>query len=89
MATGDRVVTPWQWQHEVLEAAQERGWLVTRTDIRTGVTLEEPVGHGITMVLTGVRLNAAFIRSLPEARQPDPHESEIRYSRADPNRGAS
>lgn len=42
MATGDRVMTSWQFQHEMIEAAQERGWEVTRIDARSGVTLEEP-----------------------------------------------
>lgn len=95
MAVGDRVRTSWQVQHEILEAANERGWLVTRIDMRAfSVTLEEPVGSGVVLVLTGRLLDAPFIRTLPEARQPAPHgeaaaaaqEPEATFSRADPNR---
>jgi hypothetical protein len=97
MATGDRTKTPNQWQHEILEAAEERGWEVTRMDIRAGVTLEEPRAGGIVMNLLGKSLDSMFIRSLPEARLPDAHtfsgldvarkpDQTVSYSRADPNR---
>lgn len=62
--------TPWQWQHEIIEAAQERGWTVMRIDMREGVLLEEGIAGGIVLRLSGVTLNAAFVRSLPEAHQP-------------------
>src|SRR4051794_19994241 len=97
MATGDRVVTPWQRQHEMIEAAQERGWYVIRFDERSGITLEEPGSHGMILNITGVNLSPAFLRSLPEARQLSPRVDpetlpgplEPRFSRADPNRAAS
>jgi hypothetical protein len=59
------------WQRSILDAAEERGWIVVRLDLRQGVVLEEPIAIGITMVLSGHTLGADFVRSLPEARQPD------------------
>lgn len=75
MATGDRVRTIWQYQHEVIEAAQERGWAVIRIDARQGVTVEEPVSGGVLLNIAGGHLLdlPAFIRSLPEARQIEGH----------------
>lgn len=63
------------WQRAILDAAEERGWIVVRIDLRQGVVLEEPVAIGVTMVLSGHLLDAEFIRSLPEARQPDEQPS--------------
>jgi hypothetical protein len=59
------------WQRAILDAAEERGWIVVRLDLRQGVVLEEPMATGITLVLSGHTLDAEFVRSLPEARQPD------------------
>lgn len=72
----DPIKTSWQWQHELIEAAQERGWLVTAIDVRGSVTLEEPRAAGVTMHLTSrINLTSEFIRSLPEARMPDERPS--------------
>ena len=62
--------TTWQNQHELIEAAQERGWEVARIDVREGIVLEEPIANGIVLRVSGRSLDAGFIRSLPEARQP-------------------
>ena len=59
------------WQRSILDAAEERGWIVVRIDLRDGLILEEPMAAGITMRLSGYVLDADFVRSLPEARQPD------------------
>jgi hypothetical protein len=59
------------WQRAILDAAEERGWIVVRIDLRQGVVLEEPLAAGITLVVSGHTLDAEFVRSLPEARQPD------------------
>lgn len=59
------------WQRAILDAAEERGWIVVRIDLRQGVVLEEPLATGIVMNISGHTLDANFIRSLPEARQPD------------------
>jgi hypothetical protein len=56
------------WQRSILDAAEERGWIVVRLDLRDGIILEEPMAVGITMRLSGHTLDADFIRSLPEAR---------------------
>ena len=65
------IKTSWQFQHELIEAAQERGWSVVRLDIREGLVLEEPIAGGAIVRIAGRGLTSAFIRSLPEARQPD------------------
>lgn len=59
------------WQRAILDAAEERGWIVVRIDLRQGVVLEEPMATGIVMNISGHLLDADFVRSLPEARQPD------------------
>ena len=59
------------WHRSILDAAEERGWIVVRLDLRQGIVLEEPLAVGITMVLSGRSLDADFVRSLPEARHPD------------------
>lgn len=64
------------WLREILNAAEERGWLVIRLDLRQGIVLEEPMAAGVTMVLSGRDLTGEFIRSLPEARQPDEKRSQ-------------
>lgn len=61
------------WQRAILDAAEERGWIVVRIDLRQGVVLEEPMATGLTLVVSGHVLDAEFIRSLPEARQPQEH----------------
>lgn len=72
MATGDRVRTTWQYQHEILDAAAEQGWRVTRLDERGGITLEESFAGGAVLVVTPGHYTdlPMFIRTLPEARQP-------------------
>lgn len=65
------VKTSWQHQHELIEAAQERGWTVVRIDIREGLVLEDPAAGGVVLRLSGRDLDSVFIRSLPEARQPE------------------
>jgi hypothetical protein len=65
------VKTSWQFQHELIEAAQERGWTVVRLDLREGIVLEEPIAAGVVLRVSGRDLSSAFIRSLPEARQPE------------------
>lgn len=59
------------WMRDILDAAEARGWLVIQVDLRQGVVLEEPIATGVTLRLTGHAVDAEFIRSLPEARQPD------------------
>ena len=65
------IKTSWQFQHELIEAAQDRGWTVVRLDIREGIVLEEPIAGGVVIRISGRDLSATWIRSLPEARQPE------------------
>lgn len=62
--------TSWQLQHEIIEAAQERGWEVLRYDVRAGVTIEEPRAGGVILTLSGRGATPEFIRTLPEATMP-------------------
>jgi hypothetical protein len=57
------------WSRGIIDAAEERGWAVIAIDARQGlVVLEEPIGSGgLTLRLSGKKLDADFIRQLPEA----------------------
>lgn len=63
--------TSWQLQHELIEAAEERGWTVLRYDMRAGMTIEEPRAGGVVLTLAGRGVTPEFIRTLPEAAMPD------------------
>jgi hypothetical protein len=58
------------YQHELLDAAEERDWIVIRLDAREGLVLEEPVKMGLVLRITGLTLTPAFVRSLPLATLP-------------------
>jgi hypothetical protein len=57
---------------EVLEAADELGWVVVRVDVREGIVLEEPIAGGLTIRISGRTIDPQFVRDLPEAREPKP-----------------
>ncbi len=59
-----------EWVRDILAAVEERGYSLTRFDIREGVVIEEPVAAGVTIRLSGRTLSPEFIRSLPIARMP-------------------
>ena len=52
------------WQRGILDAAEERDWVVLRLDAREGVVLEEP-DRGLTIRIVGVMLSPDFIRRMP------------------------
>lgn len=52
------------WQREILDAAEERDWIVRRLDMREGIVLEDAAG-ALTIRIVGITLSPAFIRSMP------------------------